>query len=214
MLSTKANSVSGIVPPASDAETAPENDSDEALVRRVLGGERAMFEVLVRRNNARLYRAIRSLVSDEAAVEEAMQETYVNAFLKLGQFNGGARFSTWLLRIGLNEGLQHLRRNRKWALIEGELARGLEGSADGSLTGSTGVNPERQAHARAAVQLLEAELLALPEIYRLTLVLREVEGLSAGDAAEAMGISVDALKQRLFRGRQLLRERMEFKSGE
>src|SRR5215831_14911958 len=81
---------------------------DEALVERVLGGDVQAFELLMRRNNARLYRAIRSLVHEEEAVEELMQQSYVLAYTRLQQFARGARFSTWLLRIGLNEALQRL----------------------------------------------------------------------------------------------------------
>src|SRR5215472_15992375 len=87
---------------------------DEALVDRVLAGNVQCFELLMRRNNTRLYRAIRSLVSDEDEVEELMQQAYVLAYTLLGQFSRGARFSTWLLRIGLNEALQRLRRDRRW----------------------------------------------------------------------------------------------------
>ncbi|HET6981936.1 MAG TPA: sigma factor, partial [Myxococcaceae bacterium] len=97
------------LPPAAPDPTAP----DEALVDRVLGGDVQAFELLMRRNNTRLYRAIRSLVSDEEEVEELMQQAYVLAFTRLQQFARGARFSTWLLRIGLNEALQRLRRDRR-----------------------------------------------------------------------------------------------------
>src|SRR5690242_11174511 len=103
-------------PPAADP-TAP----DEALVDRVLGGDVQAFELLMRRNNQRLYRAIRSLVSDEEEVEELMQQAYVLAFTRLQQFARGARFSTWLLRIGLNEALQRLRRDRRWPQVAPEV---------------------------------------------------------------------------------------------
>ena len=90
---------------------------DEAVVDRVLGGDVQAFELLMRRNNARLYRAIRSLVHEEEAVEELMQQSYVLAYTRLQQFARGARFSTWLLRIGLNEALQRLRRERRWPRV-------------------------------------------------------------------------------------------------
>src|SRR5262249_60749459 len=92
---------------------AVEPSPDEALVERVVGGETALFELLMRGNNTRLYRAIRSVLRDEDAVEDLMQQTYVLAFSRLAQFGGGARFSTWLLRIGINEALQKLRRARR-----------------------------------------------------------------------------------------------------
>src|SRR5262245_12132331 len=97
------------------AQTIPcDGCSDELLVSRVLDGDRQSFELLMRRSNARLYRAIRSVIRDEEQVEELMQQTYLLAFTRLGQFSGGARFATWLIRIGLNEALQRVRRTRKW----------------------------------------------------------------------------------------------------
>src|SRR5262249_59373485 len=96
---------------------AVEPSPDEALVERVVAGETPLFELLMRRNNSRLYRAIRSVLHDEDAVEELMQQTYVLAFSRLSQFGGGARFSTWLLRIGINEALQRLPRARERPLV-------------------------------------------------------------------------------------------------
>ena len=83
---------------------------DEALVRQVLGGNTAPFEMLMRRHNERVYRAARSIVRDEAEAEDVMQQAYVNAFTHLRQFNGSARFSTWLTRIAINEALARVRR--------------------------------------------------------------------------------------------------------
>ncbi|HSP19988.1 MAG TPA: sigma-70 family RNA polymerase sigma factor, partial [Myxococcaceae bacterium] len=94
--------------------TAEPGTSDEVLVTRVLDGDIQVFELLMRRNNARLYRAIRSLVRDESEVEDLMQQSYVLAYSRLRQFAGGAQFSTWLLRIGVNEALQRLRTERRW----------------------------------------------------------------------------------------------------
>ena len=75
--------------------------SDEDIVRRVVAGDVALFEVLMRRNNQRLYRAVRSVVQNEAEVEDVMQQTYVAAFGALSGFAHSAKFSTWLIRIGL-----------------------------------------------------------------------------------------------------------------
>src|SRR5271165_5587505 len=84
--------------------------SDEEVVRRVVAGEVALFEVLMRRNNQRLYRTVRSVLQSEAEVEEVMQESYVAAFAALSGFQHSSKFSTWLIRIGLNAALTHRRR--------------------------------------------------------------------------------------------------------
>lgn len=192
---------------APGAPTSPLGD--EEIVPLVLKGQTALFEVLIRRNNQRLYRAIRSVVHDEAVAEDAMQQTYVLAFQRLSQFAAGAAFSTWLLRIGLNEGLQYLRRTRKWQPLE--LADDSQGER---VPDSSNATPEARAYARQTVELLEEIMDRLPATYRLALVLREIEGLSASETAAAMGISEDNVKQRVFRGRELIRDQIEARTGE
>ncbi|HVG60612.1 MAG TPA: sigma-70 family RNA polymerase sigma factor, partial [Hyalangium sp.] len=93
--------------------------SDEEIARRVRSGETMLFEVLMRRHNQRLYRTIRSLLKEEAEIEDVMQQAYVQAFTHLDQFEGGAQFSTWLTRIALNEALQRLRQRHRWVAIDG-----------------------------------------------------------------------------------------------
>jgi RNA polymerase sigma-70 factor (ECF subfamily) len=177
---------------------------DEALVDRVLAGDVQSFELLMRRNNERLYRAIRSLVSDEDEVEELMQQAYVLAYTRLGQFGRGARFSTWLLRIGLNEALQRLRRERRWPRIAPEV---LE--EEPSMTAT----PE-QGLARAQLNhLLEQLVDELPDSHRSVLVLREIQQLSTAEVAEVLGITADNVKQRLSRAKAMLRNALEARTG-
>jgi RNA polymerase sigma-70 factor (ECF subfamily) len=177
---------------------------DEALVDRVLGGDVQSFELLMRRNNTRLYRAIRSLVADEDEVEELMQQAYVLAYTRLGQFSRGARFSTWLLRIGLNEALQRLRRDRRWPRIAPEV---LE--EEPSMTAT----PE-QGLARAQLNhLLEQLVDDLPDSHRSVFVLREIEQLSTAEVAEVLGITPDNVKQRLSRAKAMLRNALEVRTG-
>lgn len=193
------------------AQRVPSVLTDEEVAARVLRGETALFEVLMRRNNARLYRAIRGVVQDESGVEELMQQTYVLAWSKLAQFSGRSRFSTWLLRIGLNEAMQRLRQNRKWTLVETD---DLDEEPAMRRASESGSNPEEQAGRAEAARLVEGVLDRLPEIYRVVFVLREVEGLSTAEAAEVLSISDDAVKQRLSRGRLLLRQGLVKKAGQ
>src|SRR5215469_7211262 len=177
---------------------------DEALVDRVLAGDVQSFELLMRRNNERLYRTIRSLVTDEDEVEELMQQTYLLAFTRLGQFGGGARFSTWLLRIGLNEALQRLRRDRRWPRVAPEV---LE--EEPSMTAT----PE-QGLARAQLNhLLEQLVDDLPDSHRSVFVLREIEQLSTAEVADVLGITADNVKQRLSRAKAMLRNALEVRTG-
>src|SRR5262245_51837065 len=98
------------------------DQADETLVRQVLGGNTALFELLMRRYNERLYRAARSIVRDAQEAEDVIQQAYVNAFTHLQQFNGSARFSTWLTRIAINEALARVRRQGKYEVFDEELS--------------------------------------------------------------------------------------------
>ena len=181
---------------------------DEALVERVVAGETPLFELLMRRNNARLYRAIRSILRDEDAVEELMQQTYVLAFSRLGQFGGGARFSTWLLRIGINEALQRLRRARRWPQV------GVEALEEEPSMEAEDPGPETLLARSELLRMVEGLVDELPTLYRTVFVLREVQQLSTAEVADLLELSPEAVKQRLSRARSALRTALEQRTGE
>lgn len=168
--------------------------SDEAIVERVLAGDTALFEVVMRRNNRRIYRAVRAIVRDEAEVEDVMQQAYVSAYAHLGQFSGAASLATWLTKIAVNEALARV---RKRARFVGEPA--CEPSSEAS-------NPEREAASRELGGLLASAIDRLPEHYRTVFVLREVEGLSTAETAECLALTEDAVKVRLHRAKAKLRD--------
>jgi RNA polymerase sigma-70 factor (ECF subfamily) len=175
---------------------------DEEIAARVLAGESALFEVLMRRHNQRVYRAIRALIRDEAEVEDAMQQTYLSAYLHLAEFAGSARLSTWLVRIAVNEALGRLRRGRRLHALAGE----LEGTID--MRNPPPASPEAVAERRELSTVLERAVDGLPDIYRTVFMLREIEGLTTAEAAEALAASEDVVKTRLHRARGLLQERL------
>jgi RNA polymerase sigma-70 factor (ECF subfamily) len=170
---------------------------DGEVVRRVRAGETALFEVLMRRHDQRVYRTVRSILRDEDEAEDAMQQAWLQAYLHLGEFEGTAALSTWLVRIAANEALQRLRRRRPLTALGDTLE---EETMD-----HRAEDPEERATAREAVRLVERAVDRLPEHYRTVFVLREVEGLSTADTAAALGISEEAAKVRLHRARGLLR---------
>jgi RNA polymerase sigma-70 factor (ECF subfamily) len=171
------------------------------VVRRVRQGERALFEVLLRRHDRRVYRTVRAILHDEDEVEDAMQQAWVQAYLHLGDFQGNAAFSTWLVRIAANEALQRLRRR-------GPLAPVPDPEHEEE-TMSSGEDPEERAAAREAIRLREDAVDALPPHHRLVFMLREVEGLSTAETAAALGIAEEAAKVRLHRARASLRRALE-----
>jgi RNA polymerase sigma-70 factor (ECF subfamily) len=123
---------------------------DEEIVRRVLDGETALFELIVRRYNQRLFRTIRAILRDDDAAEDAMQEAYLRAFVKLDQFAGVAKFSTWLTKIATYEALGRLRR----AKLQEQLAETSDQRSD----------PERTAYGRQLHSAIEKAVDTLPPL--------------------------------------------------
>jgi RNA polymerase sigma-70 factor (ECF subfamily) len=173
---------------------------DEALITRVLRGDTASFELLMRRYNERVYRAVRSIVRDEHEAEDVMQQAYVNAFTHLGQFNGSARFSTWLTRIAINEALARVRQHGRYEVFDEEFS-----NVEPFIARPSADNPEWQAFNRELRGLLESAIDALPNGMREVFALRDVEGLSTAEAATCLEVSEDVVKTRLSRARATLR---------
>ncbi len=180
--------------------------TDEEVVARVLGGDQPLFELLMRRHNQRIYRAIRAIVRRDDEVEDVMQQTYLNAYRNLAQFAGDAKFATWLTTIAVNEAIARLRRGR---MAEARDA----GDEPIAALPSPGANPEAEAIGAELRAVLEQSILALPEGYRAVLVLRQVEGLSTEETAASLGIRTDAVKTRLKRARVMLRDEILEKTG-
>src|SRR3954470_16185534 len=100
--------------------------TDAEIVHRILAGEPALFEILMRRHNQRVYRAIRSILRDDSETEDVMQEAYVRAYEHLGQFEGRAQFSTWLTRIAVHEALRRAAARGKFDPLDWDDAEGEE----------------------------------------------------------------------------------------
>jgi RNA polymerase sigma-70 factor (ECF subfamily) len=178
---------------------------DAEVVRRVRAGDTALFEVLMRRYNQRVYRAIRSLLRDEAEAEDAVQQAWLAAYAHLEQFEGSAAFSTWLTRIALNEGLARLRRLGRLTPLPEDAMESMH---------TTGADPERRAGERELARMVEEAVDELPDLYRSVFVLREIEGLSTADAAACLEVSEEVVKVRLHRARLALRDAMFARAGE
>jgi RNA polymerase sigma-70 factor, ECF subfamily len=174
--------------------------TDEEIVHRIVGGEPVLFEILMRRHNQRVYRAIRSILREDAETEDVMQEAYVRAYEHLVQFEGRAQFSTWLTRIAVNEALKRLAARGKFDPLGAEDYEGEEGTmrpfAENSL------NPEANASRVELSGLLEDAILILPPIYRAVIVLRDLEEMSTAETAEVLSLTEANVKVRLHRGHE------------
>jgi len=186
---------------------------DVEIVDRIRGGEIQLFEILMRRHNQRLYRVIRAVLPDEADVEDAMQQAYLQAFSRLSQFQQRSQFSTWLIRIALHEAFA---RRRKAAAVTATAFRDGEDGEETEMekVTSTQPDPERQAYAEELRRLLESAVDSLPESYRTVFMMRDIEGLSTGETGEGLGLGEEAVKTRLHRARSMIRRRVAAQIGE
>ena len=183
--------------------------TDEQVVEQVLDGQTALFEVLMRRHNERIYRAARAIVRDEREAEDVIQQAYLNAYAHLRQFDRRAAFATWLTRIAVNEAISRVRRLRLYEPLEDDAVAGVE-----AFMGSQRpADPERQAFGRELAGLIEAAVDELPDGCREVFVLREVQGLSTRETAESLGVSEEVVKTRLSRARAALRRDLFERAG-
>jgi RNA polymerase sigma-70 factor (ECF subfamily) len=170
--------------------------TDEEVVARVVAGEGALFELLMRRHNQRLFRTVRALTRDDDAAEEVLQRAYVAAWQGLGSFEGRASFTTWITRIALNMCGASANSERRASAVTADIGRTMSQeseAADEDLS---------RGELRA---ILESAIDALPEIYRVVFVMRAVEGMSTAEVAHALDLQESAVKVRLHRAREQLR---------
>ena len=177
--------------------------TDEEIVGRVLAGETALFELLMRRYNQRIFRVTRAIVRDDGEAEDVTQDAYVRAFEHLDQFAGRARFSTWLTRIAVHEASARLRRRGRQIDIEESMPT----------LASAAAGPEQRAADHELGRVIEDALDALPEVYGSVFMLREVEGLSTAETAACLDINAETVKTRLHRARALLRNHITARVG-
>ncbi len=186
----------------SEARLVP--DDDLPLLDRVLAGDAQAFEELVQRHEQRVYRVAMAITGNQEDTEEAMQDTFLNAYRHLGEFQRASKFSTWLTRIAVNEALQKRRRQRITESLddprltdEGVMPKQLEDWHD---------DPEEIYSKQQIREIVERAIQSLAPIYREAFVLRDVQGLTTEEAAEALGVAIPAFKSRLLRARLMMRE--------
>jgi len=176
--------------------------SDEEIVARVKEGDTALYEIIMRRYNQRLYRVAVAVLRDYAEAEDVMQEAYVRAYQHLDQFAGRAAFSTWLTRIAVHEALKRVRlRNRNVSLDD----VGHDGEASMNNVKEPSPDPEQNTSRTELCQLLQEVVLGLPEQYRTVIMLREIEGLRISEIAATLDLTEENVKVRLHRGRAMAR---------
>ena len=179
--------------------------SDTEIIRRILNGEVVLFETLIKRNNAVLYKTGMSYGFNHQDVEDLMQETYISAYTNLSQFGGRSTFKTWLIRIMLNQ-CHH--RAKKFSYAK---------ERPNAFTENENVIPMFSSHSDTGNKILNKELsnviqnaiTDIPVEYRMVFSLREISGFSVAETAEALDITPANVKVRLNRAKSMLRKKIE-----
>jgi RNA polymerase sigma-70 factor (ECF subfamily) len=180
--------------------------TDEAIIARVMDGDLAAFEIIMRRYNQRLFRVARGILESNAEAEDVVQETYVRAYEHLGEFEGRALFPTWLTRIAVHAATKRRRKMKR--------VRFFTSDEEASSLPETAGGPVEHATRSEIGGLLARAVDGLPADLRVIVVMRLVEGLSTEETARTLDLTPANVKVRLHRARSLLRDSIEERLGE
>jgi len=193
----------------------PTPDSDAMLVQRTLAGEQRAFDLLVIRYQRRVERLIGRMVRDVDLVQDIAQETFVRAYRALGQFRGDAQFYTWLYRIAVNTAKKQLLELKRDPLVfHSQLSSGDDdetSSFERELNAQVAdaETPDAVLASKEIAEAVNAALLALPEELRMAITLREMEGLSYEEIAQALDCPIGTVRSRIFRAREAISQRIK-----
>jgi RNA polymerase sigma-70 factor, ECF subfamily len=181
---------------------------ESALVAKAREGDAGAYNELVNRYSNKIYRLAKHITQHDEDAEDVLQETFLKGFSHLGDFHGQSKFYTWIVRIAVNESLMKLRKRKSDRTVP--LDEPLDTGED-TVVREIAVwdeNPEQQYSREELGQILDEAVESLRPVFRTVFVLRDIEELSTEETAEALGISVPAVKSRLLRARLQLREKL------
>jgi RNA polymerase sigma-70 factor (ECF subfamily) len=168
----------------------------------------AEFERLMRQHNQRLFRVARSILRDDADAEDALQDAYVQAYRKLGDFRGEAELATWLTRIVINQALMRVRKRTRDRVVV-PFSPGVGPARELDVVDDQAESPSDAVLRGEVRKVLERRIDELPEAFRTVFVMREVEEMTARETADALGIPEATVRTRLFRARAMLRAALD-----
>jgi len=195
-------------------------EDDHTLVARIVAGDAAAFEIVMRRHNGALFRTARAILRDDAEAEDALQEAYLAAYRNLGMFRGDARLSTWLTRIVINQALGRLRARRRGNVVglHDDIGEAAGEAGEDAMDETAAASPETGALRAQLRRLLERGIDALPLAFRTAFMLREVEEMPIDEVAASLEIPEATVRTRVFRARAMLRaslaEELDLATGE
>jgi len=180
---------------------------EREVIKRILSGEKELYELLIRRNNQKLYRAIRSYFKEEVEIEDIMQNSYIKAYIKLYQFKLESSFSTWLIRIGINEALARLKEKSKLRHLN-EPSVSFKDNTTLEIPDKRHLNPQESMIRKEAIQLLENAIDQLDLKYRTVYILKEVEEMPLKEIALVLELTIANVKIRLHRSKEMLKVKL------
>ncbi|HEY9096870.1 MAG TPA: RNA polymerase sigma factor RpoE [Hydrogenophaga sp.] len=193
----------------------PAPDSDIMLVQRTLAGEQRAFELLVIKYQRRVERLIGRMVRDVDLVPDIAQETFIRAYKALAQFRGDAQFYTWLYRIAVNTAKKQLLELKRDPLIyQSQMKSSDDDETSGpefeqNVSATDGETPDAVLASKEIAQAVNAALEALPEELRMAITLREMDGLSYEEIAQALDCPIGTVRSRIFRAREAISLRIK-----
>jgi RNA polymerase sigma-70 factor, ECF subfamily len=196
------------MPTVAEQPGTEEVHPDVALVEAARHGDQAAFEKLVRQYDRQIFRVAQHITQNREDAEDITQDVFMKAYGKLDQFQGNSKFSTWLTRIAVNESLMRLRKRKTSRTVSmDQEVQTEEGSIPRDFADWT-PDPEQQYGSSELGEILQRTIAGLSPGFRTVFTLRDIENLSTEETAEALGLSVPAVKSRLLRARLQLRERL------
>lgn len=180
--------------------------TDREVIERIIAGEHNLFEMLIRRYNARMYRVGIVIINNDSDIEDVMQNAYIKAFQGLCGFEFKSSFSTWLIRVLVNECLQYLKKTKKVTRL---VPINEMNMYNGEISAGANTIPDRVALNKELGKALEESIIQLPEKYRTVFVMREIENMSTAETVEALDITETNVKVRLNRAKAILREKLD-----
>ena len=190
-------------------------DNEAAFVAAAKAGDIAAFEDLVNRYERKIFRLSQHITQNNEDAQDVTQEAFLKAFEHLGEFQGNSRFYTWLVRIAVNQALMKLRKRHNKDISLDEEIEGEDNSMPREIE-DWGPSPEQRYEQNELSSILDKVIGELDPSFRVVFQLRDVDELSTEETAEALGLSVPAVKSRLLRARLKLREKLNryFRKGE
>jgi|SRR5215469_2184226 len=193
---------------AIDAIKVGEATDELSLVRAAKAGNIEAFEQLIRRYDRNVFRIAQHITQNREDAEDVVQDAFLKAFQNLQGFQEQSKFYTWLVRIAVNEALMKLRRRRTGKIVSLDEDVQTEEDSVPREVADWAPNPEQLYNQAELKDILEKTIQGLPAGFRTVFVLRDVEGLSTEETAEALNLSIPAVKSRLLRARLQLRNRL------